>query len=171
MHTQHNNHRQNESIQRGQQVTAHEPTATQTNRQATSPHQAVRCPLNDSGKEVSSPGCSLGPVNIITTVYSCTVQMRACSRWMRCEVRLGYSKKEKMSDKRGDAVSSEVPVQKSVWCWCSTCIATKHFLHTQISFFERKITCPSSPPRARTPIGAWPDTMQAMRREQMGVVR
>ena len=28
-------------------------------------------------------------LNIITTVYSCTVQTRACSRWMRCEVRLG----------------------------------------------------------------------------------
>jgi hypothetical protein len=43
---------------RGQQVTAHEPTAKQTNRQATSRHQAVRCPVE---KKFHLLAVSLGP--------------------------------------------------------------------------------------------------------------
>jgi hypothetical protein len=105
-------------------------------QQAASRHQVVPCPLNASGKEVSSVGLRpSGLTIIITTVYSCTVQMRACSRWMRCDVRLGQ---ESMGDKRGDAVSSRSPSAKRVYGGAAA-LQQNTYDNTHKYHFERKI--------------------------------
>jgi hypothetical protein len=75
---------------RGQQVTHCTRANSHADQQAgNQPPSSSALPTEQQWKRSFISWLRRSGLNIITTVYSCTVQTGACSRWMRCEVRLG----------------------------------------------------------------------------------